>query len=109
MVPEKYKKDGESNSDIHIFVLYDVNPDSGVLANAIHCQMDHTLKRVNYGRIRVNMGRVGKNYSNKGFEEDINLVIHEMLHILGFSPGLYSKFINPKTGNYYEDNSKEIY
>ena len=37
VVPEKYKRDGESNSDIHIFVLYDVNPDSGVLANAIHC------------------------------------------------------------------------
>ena len=36
-VPPKYKTDGEGNSDIHIFVLYDVEPDSGVLANAIHC------------------------------------------------------------------------
>ena len=37
VVPEKYKRDGERNSDIHIFVLYDVNPNTGVLANAIHC------------------------------------------------------------------------
>ena len=71
--------------------------------------MDDELKRVNYGRVRVNMGSVGNDESDSGFESDLNTVIHEMLHIFGFSPSLYNKFINPKTGNYYEDNLKEIY
>ena len=33
-----------------------------------------------------------------------------MIHIFGFSPGLYMNFINPKTGNYYGDEGvKEIF
>jgi hypothetical protein len=100
-IPEKYKRDGERNSDLHIWVIYDVNPNSGVLANAIHCGMDEKLKRVNFGRVRVNMGRVGNDDSNGGFESDLNTVIHECLHILAISGGLYRKWIDPDTGDYY--------
>ena len=73
--------------------------------------MDDELKRVNYGRVRVNMGRVGTDESDNGFESDLNTVIHEMLHIFGVSQSLYNKFIDPKTGKYYSenDNVKEIF
>ena len=72
--------------------------------------MDDTLKRVNYGRVRVNMGNVGRYESDGGFESDLGTVIHEMIHIFGFSPGLYRNFINPKTGNYYGyEGVKEIF
>lgn len=100
-IPEKFQKDGESNSDIHIFVIYDVEPDSSTLADATYCSMDDNLKRVNYGRVRLNMGKLGQDESNGMFEGDLNTVIHEMLHIFAFSSELYENFINPKTGNYY--------
>jgi proprotein convertase subtilisin/kexin type 5 len=65
--------------------------------------MDDTLKRVNFGRVMVNMGRVGTDDSNSSFESDLNTVIHECLHIFAFSPSLYNKWVNPDTGNYYDD------
>ena len=47
------------------------------------------------------MGTVGKDDTDSGFESDLNTVLHEMIHIFGFSPALYRNFVNPKTGNYY--------
>ncbi len=72
-----------------------------MLADAIHCGFDETLKRPNFGRVRVNMASVGVDKSDAGFEGDLNTVIHECLHIFGFSNSLYSKWIDPATGDYY--------
>ena len=108
-IPDKYKTDGEGNSDVHIWVIYDVNENSGVLANAVYCELDETLKRVNFGRVRVNMGRVGKDESNAGFESDLNTVIHECVHIFAFSGGLFPHWVNPETGDFYGgDDVKKI-
>ncbi|EGR32455.1 leishmanolysin family protein, putative [Ichthyophthirius multifiliis] len=101
-VNEKYRKDGERNSDIHIWVVQNYNnPQNSVLADAIYCQMDDTLKRVNFGRIKINMQNIYLDGTNYGYQRDFNNILHEIFHILGFSSGLYRYWINPSTGNYY--------
>ncbi|EGR29768.1 leishmanolysin family protein, putative [Ichthyophthirius multifiliis] len=102
-IPPKYRADGERNSDIHIWVAQYNSPDSSNLANAVHCQMDPALKRVNYGVIMVNLDKILQQNTNPGFKSDLNVILHEMLHILGFSRGLYRYWINPQTGNYYDN------
>jgi len=39
--------------------------------------------------------------SNRNFEMNYEHVVHEALHILGFSTELYETWINPSTGNPY--------
>jgi proprotein convertase subtilisin/kexin type 5 len=107
-IPSKYTTDGENNSDIHIWVIYKQDRNSDVLANAVYCGMDDTLKRVNFGRILINVGKTSRDEPNSSFESDLLTVIHECLHIFGFSGNLYKNWVDPDTGNYYGTNVNKI-
>ena len=64
--------------------------------------MDDNLKRVNFGRVMINAASVGKyDIDDARFEGDLNVVIHECLHIFAFSNSLYRNWVNPETGEYY--------
>ncbi|EGR29081.1 leishmanolysin family protein, putative, partial [Ichthyophthirius multifiliis] len=106
VVPIKYRTDGERNSDVHIWVV-ESHDTKNFLASAVYCQLDNTLKRVNYGIIKVNMNRADQNQHNSGFKKDLNNLLHECFHILGFSSGLYEYWVNPLTGDYYGEDIKK--
>ncbi|EGR31787.1 leishmanolysin family protein, putative [Ichthyophthirius multifiliis] len=102
-IPKKYRRDGENNSDLVIWVSYYNGPLSFSLANAIHCLIDPNLKRVTYGMININLSKLDLDHTQSVFKSDFNNILHEFLHILGFSRGLYRYWINPLTQNFYDD------
>jgi leishmanolysin len=57
-----------------------------------------------HGIVNFNFAKIKKFKYNENiiFEDVVEIVIHEMMHILGFSAPRYIDWINKETGNKYE-------
>jgi leishmanolysin-like peptidase len=101
-VPEQYVTTGVFNTDVLIFVLSDdvgqSDCTSGTLAYATHCQLDQNDRPV-FGYIQMCavhfhplVSARGDKKTESDLDEDFHTALHEIIHILGFSEGLFPFF-----------------
>ncbi|EGR27549.1 leishmanolysin family protein, putative [Ichthyophthirius multifiliis] len=95
---DESRKYGTPNSDLHIIVVASDQSNS-FYASATVCQM---LPRPSHGKIDLNKQNFnGINFNEGKFNRYTQLIIHEVIHLLGFSDNIYPYFINKATGKYY--------
>ncbi|EGR33747.1 leishmanolysin family protein, putative [Ichthyophthirius multifiliis] len=83
----KIDQTNAKNSDLHLYISYKNDPNSEYLAFAYSCQF---LKGIGptHGLINFNLNQLSENFKENydiQFEDLVEIVIHEMTHILGFS------------------------
>lgn len=79
-----------------IIVVRTINEDSSYLAYGTVCDLDPLSSRPNKSIMTINMKNFEINSQND-IEQFISTLIHEMTHILAFSPTLFPYFPNPTT------------
>jgi len=102
-VPDNYV-DGVYNTDVVIFVLSDPVDGSEcgqyTLAYASHCQLDQHDRPV-FGYIQLCAEQTQPKDDISAQDEDFHTVVHEILHILGFSESLFPFYrderLHPRT------------
>ncbi|EGR30052.1 leishmanolysin family protein, putative [Ichthyophthirius multifiliis] len=82
-------------SDLHIYVSYTVESNNGSIAHANWCQFLNRLGPT-HGTVNFNFGLLtSKNLEDPiMFEDLMEIVIHEITHILGFSNSDISRWVN---------------
>ncbi|EAR93808.2 leishmanolysin family protein (macronuclear) [Tetrahymena thermophila SB210] len=94
---ENDKTIGIADSDLHLYFSYFSDSKSSELANAGFCNMQQTYTyiRPNFGRVQFNIANI-KNVGNKfkSFQNNLKTVIHEMIHVLGFTFGAIELWSN---------------
>ncbi|EGR26889.1 leishmanolysin family protein, putative [Ichthyophthirius multifiliis] len=83
------------NSDLHLYVSYTVEPGNNTLAYAGWCQFIDRLGPT-HGTVNFNLGLLAaKNLQDPiVFEDLMEIVIHEITHILGFSDNDIPRWVN---------------
>ncbi|EGR29674.1 leishmanolysin family protein, putative [Ichthyophthirius multifiliis] len=101
-IPDIDRSQGK-NSDLHLYISYTVERGKNTLAHAGWCQFIDNLGPT-HGTVNFNLGLLAaKNLEDPvEFEDLMEIVIHEMTHILGFSDNDVPKWINSK-GQPYTD------
>ncbi|EAR99196.2 leishmanolysin family protein (macronuclear) [Tetrahymena thermophila SB210] len=89
---------GIENSDLHILVTYYNDKNTGEIASAGWCDLDPNPI---IGRIRFNLAFLNTTQSNRHFQDNFVLALHELTHVMGFSNQLYQYWIDPQTGKPY--------
>ncbi|EGR28964.1 leishmanolysin family protein, putative [Ichthyophthirius multifiliis] len=92
---------GIPNSDLNIYVIAKNAPQDKDIANACVCAHNEQHLRPSFGRIQINFGVFGLKDDNESFENDLETIVHEILHVLGFSGFQMQLWIDPDTGKYY--------
>ncbi|EGR26870.1 leishmanolysin family protein, putative [Ichthyophthirius multifiliis] len=95
-IPQKDKSKGQ-NSDLHLYISYKIENDKEYLAYALQCQHVAGIGPT-HGSINFNLDKMPKFEQNAfiEFEDLMEVVIHEITHVLGFSDHDMSKWILPK-------------
>lgn len=83
------------NGDIVVFIYY-VNKNMGAVAYASSCQYDQVTGRPIAGQVVLNLYHMN-DFRFSNYENNFMTVLHEVHHILGFSPFFFSKFVSPGT------------
>ncbi|KAL4472694.1 hypothetical protein ABPG74_018643 [Tetrahymena malaccensis] len=97
---QSIKTVGIENSDLHILVNFQNNPNSTTIASAGWCSLD---PQPNIGRVQFNIGNINPDESQtQTFQNNFSIALHEILHILGFSQGSAYYWINPETNKPYK-------
>ncbi|EGR27277.1 leishmanolysin family protein, putative [Ichthyophthirius multifiliis] len=97
-VPSADQTIGIPNSDLHLYITYQNNPTSTVLASASFCAIDSIFQRPNFGRIQFNIGQMpATSMTLFRFKSRIETTVHETLHVLGFSGFAMQYWIDPNT------------
>ncbi|EGR26906.1 leishmanolysin family protein, putative [Ichthyophthirius multifiliis] len=93
-VPQKDIIQGK-RSDLHIYVQYKIEPEEEYQAYAGWCQFLDVLGPT-HGQVVFNLGQLkSQNISNPiEFEDLMEIVIHEIIHILGFMGTDIPKWVN---------------
>lgn len=79
-------KTTDKDSDLHLYVTYTDEPTKNFLAYAGWCRFLRTLGAT-HGQVNFNFGAL-KNYAFGNpivFDDLVEIVIHEITHVLGFS------------------------
>jgi hypothetical protein len=101
-----------ANTELLIFAQYLTDKNKAYGATGKSCDWvtgslpDFTLQvgRPSVGRIIFNTYSLvdqESSLTNRLFQSVTTTTIHEVTHILGFDSTLYSKYLDPSTGNYY--------
>ncbi|EGR30167.1 leishmanolysin family protein, putative [Ichthyophthirius multifiliis] len=90
-------KDKGKNSDLHLYVSYKMDKDIDYLAYAIQCQHFAGIG-VTHGSINFNLEKMPLFKQNAliEFEDFLEVIIHEMTHVLGFSENDIERWVLPK-------------
>ncbi|KAL4438918.1 hypothetical protein ABPG74_016638 [Tetrahymena malaccensis] len=92
---------GIEESDLHLYISFKQS-DTDIIASAGHCYIDPFLQRPTFGRILLNLSYFQKiNRTNLQFFRDLQSIMHETLHILGFSTASMNYWIDPETNEPY--------
>ena len=83
------------DGDLVIFIYY-VNKNMGAVAYASSCQYDKLSGRPIAGQVVINLFHMN-DFRKSNFENNFMTVLHEMHHVLGFSPFFFTKFVQPNT------------
>ncbi|EGR26888.1 leishmanolysin family protein, putative [Ichthyophthirius multifiliis] len=97
------------NSDLHLYVSYTVEPGNNTLAHAGWCQFIDRLGPT-HGTVNFNLGLLAaKNLEDPiEFEDLMEIVIHEITHILGFSDDDVKRWVNSNGLPYTNPITKQI-
>ena len=91
-VPRRLIDNPTPNKDFGFLIEAQDDGDSGVTAYSYPCAFSQSDGRPLWGMVHWNKQYM--TFDPLSFQENINIGIHEMLHILGFSEMLYPKFYN---------------
>jgi leishmanolysin len=83
------------DGDLVVFIYY-VNKNMGAVAYASSCQYDRVTGRPIAGQVVLNLYHMN-DFRSSNFENNFMTVLHEIHHVLGFSPFFFSKFVMPGT------------
>lgn len=83
------------DGDLVIFLYY-VNKNMGAVAYASSCQYDTSTGRPIAGQVVLNLYHMN-DFRKSNFENNFMTLLHEIHHVLGFSPFFFSKFVLPGT------------
>lgn len=85
------------------------DPKDGVLAYADSCHWTD-VNRPLFGGITFNTGvfEASEKHRHDQFEDNFETILHEIIHVLGFSDGMWEYFINPATGLAYGKDNKPV-
>jgi hypothetical protein len=90
------------DGDLVVFIYY-VNKNMGAVAYASSLIYDQVTGRPIAGQVVLNLYHMNDfRYSN--FENNFMTILHEVHHVLGFSPFFFSKFVQPGTTNRIQKN-----
>lgn len=98
IIPEFHQTYGLSNTDIVIYITSNSLQGQNYLAYSGSCAVDSTTGAVYAGRVVINY----QNYEKSDYETKLNVLIHEVTHILGFSSSLMKYW--KKSGVAYLDS-----
>jgi len=84
-------------ADLIIMVTAADEPDASYVAWASACQVSGFSGRPDVGQVHINLKHLNTNFAQ--FFDTFGTIIHEVTHVLGFSSGMYKRFINPVTGS----------
>lgn len=88
-------------ADIILFATAKNEPDQGYVAWATACFIDPRTNRPIGGQVNFNLAYIKT--ENSDFIGFSKVTLHEIFHVMGFSPGLYETFIDP-TGRPYRES-----
>ncbi|KAL4453892.1 hypothetical protein ABPG74_003775 [Tetrahymena malaccensis] len=91
---------GIPNSDLHLYFIFNNDPQAKYLANAGFCNMQQTstYMRPNFGRILFNIANMKNSGTNlEQYQNDVMVTLHEVIHVLGFSYGAMKNWYNKST------------
>jgi len=94
--PSIYKTEGVS-ADLVLFITTSNDPSTNYVASAVFCSLSQENGRPLVGRLNYNLYYFEPTTNDVNIESHVYTTIHEMIHALGFSSGLYSTYINPAT------------
>jgi len=83
------------NADLILLFTAQATETDSFVAWAAPCQLHDSTMRPLVGQ--VNMNPYFLNFEKKQFFDQFATVLHEIYHIMGFNPALYSYFIDPAT------------
>lgn len=98
IIPEFHQTYGLSNTDIVIYITSNSLEGQNYLAYSGSCAVDPTTGAVYAGRVVINY----QNYEKSDYETKLNVLIHEVTHVLGFSNSLMKYW--KKSGVAYLDS-----
>ncbi|EGR33990.1 leishmanolysin family protein, putative [Ichthyophthirius multifiliis] len=101
-IPQKDKVKGKE-SDLHIYVQYKNEPQQSYMAYANRCQFIERLGPT-HGQVTFNFSKLETKDLNDPiqFKDLMQIVIHEMTHILGFSYADIPKWVNSEKNHHTE-------
>ncbi|KAL4454178.1 hypothetical protein ABPG74_012135 [Tetrahymena malaccensis] len=101
-VPSNDQKTGVENSDLNLYIIY-FNSGSSALANAASCFINPAYQRPTFGRVSFNIGYLTNTNPNSfKFQLDLQVLLHEIIHVLGFSSDSMQYWIDPDTQKPYK-------
>lgn len=86
------------SADLVLFVTGKSDPDSTATASSRPCVLMDKTNRPILGVINYNFGSAWEGTSESAYEGDLLTTLHEITHILGFTPSLFNDYIDPSTG-----------
>ena len=85
-IPSEDKLVGIKNSDLHLYVIYENNDGTAATASANLCSIDPIYLRPSFGRVKFNLAKLNDFGTDLViFENNVEVTIHEIFHVLGFS------------------------
>lgn len=91
VVPTSYRL-RPTEADLIIFFILE-SQDEGYHAYARPCLIQNMTKRTVVGLIAINLHHIY--WGRENLENNVGLVIHEIIHILGFNQSVYKFFNKP--------------
>jgi len=88
-------------ADLLLFTTILNEPTSGYVAWATNCFQDAASGRPVVGQINFNLAYL--KVDNLNYESTVKVLIHEVMHVLAFSSGLYSTYIDVNGLRYPSD------
>ncbi|EGR33805.1 leishmanolysin family protein, putative, partial [Ichthyophthirius multifiliis] len=100
--------EGIPNSDLHLHIIYE-NQKKGFKADAVYCALAvNDIARPIFGQVSFNIYNMFEQDDNPVvFNNDLEITIHEIIHIVGFSANAMYYWMNPKTNKRYGKEYKK--
>lgn len=93
--------DSDIEADIILYATAKNEPEMGYVAWATPCFLDPTSNRPISGQVNFNLAYIKTSHADFiGFSK---VTLHEIFHVMGFSPALYERFIDENGRNYNHD------
>ena len=106
VVPDSYTTN-ETHADLLVFVGFVNEPHNNFNAAGTFCMQQNKTGKPLVGYIIFNEGRL--NYAKQNLEQNINITMHELLHVLVFSKDLFAYFPKVNGESVLSQNSQGDY